>query len=552
MRNLFVTVAASALIAGCGQNTDAPVDVEDTVERGGEAAIGSAQRALADLGNITLRGGDASEAADALAAMFLDTSGSGRISFETSDTNGDGATFSGVTIDIPGGNSDGDGAQLLVGTLELDGLDMVDGGASFSKLSLDAIEIVPNDPGDAEDGTLTISNIEVLNPSPALASWFASLGGTGEPAEFPGLAEVAFDSMAMSDMAFDLSDGSDNVAFNLAGLQFGGASETGLALARVEGITLDAESKGDDPVSLRLGSLAMTGVGDKIVSAIEAGIASGVSDMAESSQFLEAVYANPLEPGYDTITVDDLAFDIGGVAFALPGANSMVVRDADGVATGTETEEFTATLSADPEAGKSGAELAGALGMMGYEEIKFTAAGKTQIDQETDTVVYDAAENFYAIEDGFTLRFGADMSGISEYSSKLAAMDLSDPSGDPAMFQEAASALSFKALTVQLEDDSIVDRGFNLYAAQSGEDPGEARQQAINMMQLAPMMAGGMGVDMSIATEFSTAIAAFLTDPGTLTISLDPEKPLSVAAFSEMKDPSMITKDFLGLSVTHE
>ncbi|MEL6956527.1 MAG: hypothetical protein AAFO88_07795, partial [Pseudomonadota bacterium] len=97
-----------------------------------------------------------------------------------------------------------------------------------------------------------------------------------------------------------------------------------------------------------------------------------------------------------------------------------------------------------------------------------------------------------------------------------------------------------------------VDRAFNLYAAQSGEDPTAVRQQAVSMIQLAPMMAAGAGVDMTIVTEFTTAAAAFLQEPGTLTISLDPQEPLSMATFENIQDPSMITKDMLGLSVTHE
>ncbi|MEO0818661.1 MAG: hypothetical protein AAFX86_15325 [Pseudomonadota bacterium] len=549
MKNLFISAAAVALLVGCGPDNEPASDV---VESGADAAVDSAQRALVDLGNITLRGGDAAEAADALAAMSLTDSGAGRISFAGSSTNDDGATFSDVTITIPN-EDDVEGGEILVGTVEFDGLDMVDGQASFSKMSLDNIRLVPNDPDDAEDGELTIANIELLNPSPALAAWVASLTGNGEPGDFPTGEDLSFDSWSLSDMAFNLDDGTDVVAFSLDGIQLGGASPEGLAVAQIEGVNLNADPKGEDAFSLRLGSMSMTGAGSKIMAAFEAGFQEGLDgEELGSEALMEAIYADPLEPGYDAMMIDDVAFEMGGVNFVMPSLSATVQRNNDGVAVGGVTAPFTATLSADPEAGKTGAELAGMLGMMGYEEITLRGAGKTTIDPETDTVSYDAADNYYTIDDGFTLRFGADMSGISEYSRKFSQMDLNDPNPDPELLQEAASELSFGSLTIQFEDDSIVDRAFNLYAAQSGEDPAAVRQQATSMIQLAPMMAAGAGVDMSIVTEFTTAAAAFLQEPGKLTIQLDPETPLSMATFENIDDPSAITKDMLGLSVTHE
>ncbi|MEM9739776.1 MAG: hypothetical protein AAF829_07895 [Pseudomonadota bacterium] len=549
MKKLFISAAAVALIAACGESADAPSDV---LEAGADAAVDGAQRALVDLGNITLRSGDATEASAALAAMSLSESGAGRISFAGSSTGDDGATFTDVEISIPEDDG-GEGGQILVGTLEFDGLDMVDGEPGFSKMSMDNIRIVPNDPEDAEEGELTVGNIELLNPSPALAAWMASLSGDSEPEAFPTGTDLAFDSWSLADMAFNLDDGSDVVTFNLDTVQLGGASGSGLSLAEISGISLNADPKGEDAVNLTLGSLSMTGIGEKVMSAVEAGIESGYEGEAfGSGKLMEAIYADPLEPGYDTMMIDDVAFEMGGVNFTLPSLSARVERNDAGVAIGSLTEPFTATLAANPEAGKSGAELAGMLGMLGYEAVTLRGAGKATIDPESDSVMYETAENYYAIDDGFTLRFGADMSGISEYTQKISQMDLEAASPDTEILQDAASALTFSTLTIQLEDDSIVDRAFNLYAAQSGEDPAAVRQQAQQMIQLAPMMAGGAGVDMAIVTEITTAMAAFLQDPGTLTFSLDPETPLSAETFAGLEDPSAITKDMLGLSVTHE
>ncbi|MEL6210751.1 MAG: hypothetical protein AAFR44_11355, partial [Pseudomonadota bacterium] len=66
-----------------------------------------------------------------------------------------------------------------------------------------------------------------------------------------------------------------------------------------------------------------------------------------------------------------------------------------------------------------------------------------------------------------------------------------------------------------------------------------------------PMMAGGAGVDMNLVTEATTALSAFLQSPGTLTIKLDPETPLSAEMFASLEDPSSLTKETLGFSMTH-
>ena len=97
-----------------------------------------------------------------------------------------------------------------------------------------------------------------------------------------------------------------------------------------------------------------------------------------------------------------------------------------------------------------------------------------------------------------------------------------------------------------------MNRVFNAYAAQSGQDPEQMRQQMASMAQMAPMMAQGSGVDMAIVSELATAVSAFISDPGTLTLKLNPEEPLSAETLATMEDPSMLTKDYLGFSATHK
>jgi hypothetical protein len=81
-------------------------------------------------------------------------------------------------------------------------------------------------------------------------------------------------------------------------------------------------------------------------------------------------------------------------------------------------------------------------------------------------------------------------------------------------------------MELSLKDDGFLNRAINAYAAQSGQDPQELRNQLTGMLAMAPMMAAGSGIDPELLTEASTALSSFVSDPKTLTIKLAPAEPL--------------------------
>ena len=129
------------------------------------------------------------------------------------------------------------------------------------------------------------------------------------------------------------------------------------------------------------------------------------------------------------------------------------------------------------------------------------------------------------------------------------AAEATDPS---AMLNDVMDKLSIHSLDLSLDDNGLVDRAFNAYAAQSGEDPQQLRNQTAGLLAMAPMMMSGSGVDMELVTEATTALSSFITDPKTLTISLNPAAPIKVSSFAEMEDPSAMTKSSLGFSASNE
>ncbi len=544
MKHLFFSAAAMALLTACGGSDNG--DVADEIAGAGEAAVKSAENALADLGKITLRKGDASEASDALAAMSLDTSGAGRLGFTASSSDGAAASFETLTFSVPDEDT-----NFTIGEMSFDGLEMTETGASFAMLSLSDIKITPG-PDETSEGEITIGGMELVNPSPQLAAWVASLNGQGQPGPFPAGQDLSFDRWSLNDVDLRIEESDGDVNFTLDTVELGGVGATKMAVAAISGLALDGIAD-DLAFKMKLGSMSLVGADMSFVDAIR----NNADDEDEMvAALMSAVYENPMDPGYDSVAVTDLAFDAGGVSFALPSLAASIERNDEGTPVKYITAPYKMSLSADADGGEPGSELAAALGMVGYETIELSGAGLSDYDPETDTVSFDESANYMKLTDGFEMRFGGKLEGYSAYAASFANMDFEDMmdggAPDEQMMQEAVSKLKLHGLTMQLTDDSLVDRLFNLAAAQSGEDPAQLRTQIVAMTAMAPMMAAETGIDMEIVNEAVTAIQGFLQEPGTLTLSLKPEQPLSAENIAAMEDPSELTKAYLGFSATHE
>ena len=544
MKHLFLSAAAMALLAACGGSDNG--DVTGDITGAGEAAVKSAESAIEDLGKITLRKGDASKASEALAAMSLNESGAGRLDFAGSDANGAAANFDNLTFSIPDEDT-----SFTIAKMQFDGLDMTETGATFAKLSLSDITIAPGEDEDTQ-GEITIGGMELINPSPALAAWVASLNGQGEPGPFPAGEDLSFDRWSLSDVDMRIEESDGDVNFALDSIELGGVDASEMAVAAISGIKVDGMAEGT-PFNMNLGSMSMVGANINFLEAMRDN-AGDEEEMAAA--IMSTMYQNPMDPGYDSIIIDDFAFDAGGVDFAMPSLNASVERNADGQPVKYVTQPYTMTLKANADGGEPGSQLAGALGMVGYESLELSGAGVSDYDPETDTVSFETGSNYLKLKDGFEMRFGGELEGYSAYAQSFANMDFEEmmEGGEPdeQMMQDAVSQLKLHGFTLQLTDDSIVDRLFNLAAAQSGEDPEQLRTQVIAMTAMAPMMAAESGIDMEIVSDTVTAIQGFMQEPGTLTLSLKPEQPLSMESIAAMEDPSQLTKSYLGFSATHE
>ncbi|MEM8636052.1 MAG: hypothetical protein AAGF33_13840 [Pseudomonadota bacterium] len=524
------SVAAAALLAACGGGSDGgdEVAVTETQVGGGEVR----------LPGLTLRSGDAGEAADALAALSLVDGSPGRIGFGSQTTDGANATFNDVTITVP--DEDHGEVPINAASLELVGLEMTDAGPSFSQMTLNGISVTPP---DGEDAEVNVGSVQLTNPSPELAAWVSSLMGEGEPADFPDAANVSFDGFSLANLTARGGDEDGGGEFAIGSIDLRGMGPEKLQAVVLEGLSLNARDEGEDmDIVFSLGSVSLAGANTSVL----AGLQDVESEEEFAAAIAQATAQNPLDPGYDNATVENFSMDVGGVTIDMPSMDIAVTRNSDGQATASSMRPFTMTIGADPNK-PAGSQLAGPLQQMGFDELVITSASDATIDPDTDRL----ETNGYAeLADGFKLGFDYDVNGFGSFIQAANSPEVQEAAvTDPTAFLDAVSSLALNDMEIVFEDQSILEKGFQLAGAMMGEDPESLKGQAQLGVGFLPLMGAQAGIDAEILTELSGALSSFLADPGTLTLKLDPESPVTADTFA---DPSQITKASLGFSASAE
>ena len=581
MKYLLTGMIALTMLTGCGQ--------KDKAAGGGTPA--GVVFSAADLPEVSLRKGDPATAGAALSALYLGESGAGRLSFAGSDVNGDKATFSDITLSAPelagegmpaspsdeelaeilsymdfdgdGIADDGSGTTLetlraemqtpasapsaspvvKAARLEFDGLGMFDGQANFALMKLSDITITPAE-GSENQSAGKINSIELVNPSPQTAAWVASLLGKGEPAPFPESGALSFDRWAVSGVNFNVSDASGTGLFTIDSVHVSDLKEEKAGLLGLSNLTFDfAEAAGTD-IRIALEGFGLKGIHYGLLSDA---VSAGAGAAGDPATLASAIQSDPANPGYDAMVLKALKADIVGASVDMPGLESSVSRDAQGLATKVATNPFTLTVG--PRDNPDGEQFAAALATVGYETLTFSGQGESLYDPDADLVTLVKGKNYWKLNEGFKLDVSAKYAGTKAIAAAQVAS--LDESADPeAMLNAVMENVVVHGIEIALDDDGILDRSINAYAAQSGEDPAALRSQLSGMFAMAPMFAAGTGIDPAIVTELATALSSFVTEPKVLTISLAPKAPIKAQAFVDAaSDPSKaLTRETLGFS----
>ena len=581
MKYLLTGIIALTMLTGCGQ--------KDKAAGGGTPA--GVVFSAADLPEVSLRKGDPATAGAALSALYLGESGAGRLSFAGSDVNGDKATFSDITLSAPelagegmpaspsdeelaeilsymdfdgdGIADDGSGTTLetlraemqtpasapsaspvvKAARLEFDGLGMFDGQANFGLMKLSDITITPAEGSEAQSAG-KINSIELVNPSPQTAAWVASLLGKGEPAPFPEGTALSFDRWTVNGVNFNVSDASGTGLFTIDSVHVSDLREEKAGLLGLSNLKFDFTEAAGTDIRIALEGFGLKGIHYGLLSDA---VSAGAGAAGDPATLASAIQSDPANPGYDAMVLKALKADIVGASVDMPGLESSVSRDAQGRATKVTTNPFTLTVGARDN--PDGEQFAAALATVGYETLTFSGQGESLYDPDADLVTLVKGKNYWKLNGGFKLDVSAKYAGTKAIAAAQVAS--LDESADPeAMLNAVMENVVVHGIEISLDDDGILDRSINAYAARSGEDPAALRSQLSSIIAVAPMFAAGTGIDPAIVTELATALSSFVTEPKVLTISLAPKAPIRAQAFLDAaSDPSKaLTRETLGFS----
>jgi hypothetical protein len=428
--------------------------------------------------------------------------------------------------------------------------------------ALTAARLVLDGPALTEDGPVfagfELTDAQVSETEGDLVAVFDRLfiGEAG-----PEVAEAVAAALQGREAFFDAADPSAGRFGEMAidALSITGTSETGQPLeltlssalasghdgetleqVRVEALRFETRDELGAPVTVSLDRLAAEGVASQL-----AGLADAGAGTAPAAPLAGALTPNSQ---YDSFSVTGLDVRASGVQVVMPSLSGAVNETGDGrLISRTVMERLS--LSADPDAGPQGAQLAQSLDQLGYESLDFSLQNAVAYDLAADRV-QTIEENFLRLEDGFTLRFEQVAHGAGAYAEAYAAwLEREDAAPGETPPAEVFEPLMIERMVFALEDQSLLDRSLGMLAEMQGVTPEQLRVQAGAYVALGAAFAGEL-VPPQLLSELQTALTGFIGQGGTLTVTLAPDEPVSMSEF--MAEGSTPDAGRLGLSVSHD
>jgi len=511
---IIASVAASALLAGCGGGSDAP----DAPEVGVSEA----------------------QVTEALTAMSLNESGAGMIAFEGGSLDGNDYVFTDVVI----GDEDGLNAErLIIGSPRL--------GEDGDVLMQSFIIENASSP-DSEDGGVTIDRIYVQEPSAALSAMVADILNGEEPD-----TELDWSTISFGAIAIEGVNGAGDELEELRLGRYAFENFDGETLGRFEimDVAFSAESP-EGPIQFSMDEVSADNFKVGFIGDLFEAAAAGASEDEMMQAYMEGLFSNPaaLMEMYESVAIRGLDINVMGIEVTLDEMTGDIERNGDQIITTSEIGSLTFRPSA---AYPAGAQIAGVMDALGYEQFELSMGGESVFDEGEDRA-YTRGDNFIEIRDAIRFEFESDATGMAAYMQAFgdlaASGALTDASAGgnpfPPEMMQAYSALTINRFSIAIDDESLLERGLTFAAAQQGLTAADLRAQAVGMISMGMMSAPPMIPRDFLATS-SEAVTNFIQTGGTLTIVMEPEGGMSITDLQAQAMSPDFDFNTLGLSITH-
>ncbi|HEX5008113.1 MAG TPA: hypothetical protein VFV70_13430 [Hyphomonadaceae bacterium] len=516
--------------------------------------------------------GVSKEATEALTAMKLQEGASSPlIKYAEKSGSGNTVTLKNVTVGDPETGTPGFKASSLV----LGGLEMSDAGKPVVT-TITLKDVAPAEPlGEGMSLNFSTVGIEGLNP---VAGAFFAAGLAGDQAATPPPFEQwGFKKISVNGMTFAMDGAAMGAPGSKLNMQLGEFSvsdlkETIFGNMHMDGLKGDFEMPGEmimpgaAPVkgAFDFGTADVTNIRGKIYAdmfGVSMGAATDPSAQANMGDKIMAAYTSPLEPGYDSLSWSGMTAEAAGAKLEASKVSSVATRNAQGVVTALKSPRATLTFTADSAGG-----MFGQFATMGLTMAKFPSP-KVELYSESD-FTYDPASDTtravnytFGVTDALDMKVAAGLQGVTKTLAGLlntmgptmgGAMDplagLENPSaqaGDPTAVP--APNLDFVSLLKLVDLDlTVTDKGVvGMLTALTGQTEEAARADlAKQILASTEDLVTGAKAEPALANEFTSALAAFVKQPGSLNIKMKPAAPVA------LDGAAPLTKQSLGFAAS--
>ena len=425
--------------------------------------------------------------------------------------------------------------------LEDDGAVMFD-GLSFDNLSAEEPDV---------SGSLRIAHIGVEDPNAVMvADIVRGLSGEADDDFEPNWSDYSFTALSMEGFSGTGDDGDGPFSIGIEQFSMQDFSDIALGRFALTGVDFDLPNDDGNRVLLRVGELSMAGLKTEAYSDFFEAVSSGADENSIMSAYYRA--SAQVQPDiYDRIAMRDMLVDADGVHVALDNLTAQIDRTRGGY----NMTGIMDSLRIVPDASlESGAQLAMAIGMLGYEELEFSMQAHSVYDEAAGRV-HTVGDNYVQLRDGVRIDFTQDFDGYDEYYAQmpeiLASMpdDVTDEDAQSDMMMRMLAPVILNNMMIRIVDQSLLDRALDAGAAAQGLTKDEFRIQTAAMAGMA-LMAAPPEVPRTMLAELSTALSSFINQGGSLTIDMSPPEPLSVGNWMEQVEAGTVDFDALGLSFT--
>ena len=252
---------------------------------------------------------------------------------------------------------------------------------------------------------------------------------------------------------------------------------------------------------------------------------------------------------YDTADVGEVSFSGGGQEiFSISQLHAETEISDDGTYTfGGAVEEFFLNLAmVDDAQSKAVIDALGYQTIKGYIEMAGTwdpQDGRMIIDQYETSIAEAGTIGMTLDISGYTPQF---IQALRDMQARMAATEGQDQSAQNMAMLGLMQQINLHGATVRFDDDSLTDKVLAFVAAQQGAQPADIKNQAKAVLPFALAQVGNP----ELTAAVSAAVNAFLDNPESLEIRVEPENPIPFAlvAASAMTAPQSLPQQ-LGFGI---